>query len=371
MLLDAERLGWAPLQAEARLAVGDLQERRGRYTLAGDSLRDAFFEAGEIGHDLVALKAATKLTWTLGLPLGEHEAGLRWGQIARMFVERLSLQDTLHEAKLLNAIAAIHFRRGEFDPAARDFAAAARIREAQLGPEHPLVAAALNNIGLVQNEQAQVEDARVSLSRALAIREAALGPEHPTTAASLSNLGLVLMQAKDYDGALELARRGLEILEAGLSPGHPSLASSYNNVGLILEHQGRYDEALETHERGLAIREAAFGPEAPSLAINLTNIGTVQLARGEISKARAAFTRAMALPGRESRIPRSLARNQFGLAQVIWASERSPRAQAEALGLARRAAENYRQSGASQAEALAAVEAWLAEREHPVSKPER
>ena len=50
-----------------------------------------------------------------------------------------------------------------------------------LGPEHPDVAAALNNLALRYKTQGRYVEAEPLYRRSLAIREKALGPEHPTS----------------------------------------------------------------------------------------------------------------------------------------------------------------------------------------------
>jgi len=60
------------------------------------------------------------------------------------------------------------------------------IREKALGPDHPDVAASLNNLALVFSRQGRAQEAEGLLLRALAIQEKAFGPDHPNVAANRS-----------------------------------------------------------------------------------------------------------------------------------------------------------------------------------------
>ncbi len=62
------------------------------------------------------------------------------------------------------------------------------ILEKALGPEHPDVAASLNNLAGLYKVQGHYAEAEPLYKRSLAINEKALGPEHPDVAASLNNL---------------------------------------------------------------------------------------------------------------------------------------------------------------------------------------
>ena len=61
-----------------------------------------------------------------------------------------------------------------------------------LGPDHPSVAATLNNLALLYWAQGRYAEAEPLLKRALAIFEKALGPEHPNVAQSLENYAVLL-----------------------------------------------------------------------------------------------------------------------------------------------------------------------------------
>jgi tetratricopeptide (TPR) repeat protein/tRNA A-37 threonylcarbamoyl transferase component Bud32 len=359
VLAEAEALGWSPLVAEARFAMGDLQEHRGQLDEAHAQLRRAFFEAGDAGHDLVALQTASKLAWTVGVVLQNYEQGRMWGDLGAMFVARMGLDGTIHEAKLLNAVASIEYREGRDIPTAlATYRRAMEIRRAELGPDHPLVAASLNNIGLLQGAEGMHDEGLASLRRSYDIRLAAFGPEHPSVAASLGNLSLTLEQLGRHAEALDASLRALAILEHTLGPEHPAVGRALSNLGVVQESMGAYEDALESHRRGLEIKLATYGPDHATIALSLANIGEAQRRLGDLEGARDSLERALAVRDQASRPPAQRAKNLFSLAQVLGEAGELRRA----LELARAAAKDYGEAGEAgeaQAEKLAEVEAWI------------
>ena len=137
----------------------------------------------------------------------------------------------------------------------------------------------------------------------------ALGPEHPSLAASINNLGqLYHVQGKDlnnlaglyyvqgnYAEAEPLWKRSLAIWEKALGPEHPHVATSLNNLGDLYRAQGNYAEAEPLYERSLAVWEKAFGPEHPNVATSLNNLGELYDAHGNYTEAEPLYRRSLAI----------------------------------------------------------------------------
>ncbi|HKD13481.1 MAG TPA: tetratricopeptide repeat protein, partial [Candidatus Angelobacter sp.] len=66
--------------------------------------------------------------------------------------------------------------------------------------------------------------------RALAIQEKVLGPNHPDVAASLNNLAMLLFFKADYAGAEQLLQRALAINESALGTNHPATRNVRDNL---------------------------------------------------------------------------------------------------------------------------------------------
>jgi hypothetical protein len=62
------------------------------------------------------------------------------------------------------------------------------IEEKAFGPNHPDVAASLNNLALLYRRQTKYADAELMYKRSLAIEEKTFGPDHPGVATTLINL---------------------------------------------------------------------------------------------------------------------------------------------------------------------------------------
>ncbi|NVB42273.1 serine/threonine protein kinase [Pseudenhygromyxa sp. WMMC2535] len=247
----ARALGWRPLQAEAWLLVGELQDELGAYEDAREALRAAYVAALAGGHDLVALEACAGLTLVVGDKLEAPELGLRWVEVGEALAERLALGGTIHAAELL-------YGRG--------------LLEDRLGDD---------------------EQALIAMRRALAIERAELGDAHPRVARAFNGVGGVLMDLEDFEGALETQRRSLAIVEESLGPGHPEVARSLHNTALVLSRLGKHREALALQRRALEIREAALGPEHPDVAATYGAMGATMAALGDLSAAREYRARAL------------------------------------------------------------------------------
>jgi hypothetical protein len=76
-LTSAESLGWAPLRAQARLALGRALQRTADYLRAERELADAYVDAGKHGAPEIAHYAAALLTTVVGERLARHDAGSR------------------------------------------------------------------------------------------------------------------------------------------------------------------------------------------------------------------------------------------------------------------------------------------------------
>jgi CHAT domain-containing protein/Tfp pilus assembly protein PilF len=169
-----------------------------------------------------------------------------------------------------------------------------RIEEV-FGPEHPLVAAPLNNLAMLYKETGQYARAAPLLERSLAINEKALGPEHPDVASPLNNLALLYHETGEYARAAPLYERALAIREKTLGPKHPDLAMSLNNLAGLHYEMGEYARAAPLHERSLAIREKTLGPEHPDVAMSLSNLALLYYTTGEYARAAPLWERSLAI----------------------------------------------------------------------------
>ncbi len=84
--------------------------------------------------------------------------------------------------------------------------------------------------------------------------EKALGPEHPSVAASLNNMASLYNAQGKYAEAEPLYKRALPIDEKALGPDHPHVATALENYAALLHKTGRSAEATKMEARAKATR---------------------------------------------------------------------------------------------------------------------
>jgi len=193
-----------------------------------------------------------------------------------------------HAAVLLQAKA----RYAEAEPLYRRMLA---IGEASYGPDHPNVAAGLNNLASLFCVTNRFGEAEPLLRRALATDEASYGLKHPSVAIRLSNLADLLYMTNRLVEAEPLIRRALASDEATYGPDHPNVAIRLNNLGSLLRATNRLAEAEPLMQRALAIDEANYGPDHPNVARDLNNLSGLLCATNRRAEAEPNYRRALAI----------------------------------------------------------------------------
>jgi eukaryotic-like serine/threonine-protein kinase len=291
-----------------------------------------------------------------------HAATGRYGEAKASFERSLAIREKAlgprhpYVAMTLNNLALVHQTTGKYEEAIALYERGLAIWEEALGPEHPNVAASFSNLGLVHHARGSYEEAKLLQEQALAIREKALGPEHPDVAASLGNLALVHQATGAYEEARALYERGLAIWEKALGPDHPHVATTFTNLAAVHQATGAYEEARALYERGLAGWEKALGPDHPIVAHALVGLAEVALQQGRADDAVPLAERARALRERSDVPAEEVGEARFVLARVLVAAGRS---RAQAVALAVRARDAYREAGDARADALVEVNRWI------------
>jgi CHAT domain-containing protein/tetratricopeptide (TPR) repeat protein len=194
------------------------------------------------------------------------------------------------------------YLQGKFEDAEQAHRRALGIREKVLGRNHPDTATSMNNLANVLFEQGKDEQLAPSeqrvrarsqirvftetedlYRRALAIQESSLGPDHPSLAATLNNLGALLDQRGKYEEAEPLQRRSLSILEKSLGALHPDTAGTLTTLAVSLDRQGKIVEAEETYRRAVELSRKASNPR--TLLLNSSRLGFALAKRGRLREA--------------------------------------------------------------------------------------
>jgi CHAT domain-containing protein/Tfp pilus assembly protein PilF len=187
------------------------------------------------------------------------------------------------------------YQEGKYAEAVPLARQALAIYEKTLGPDHPAVAAALNNLASFYDDEGKSAEAEPLLKRALAIDEKALGPEHRKVAITLNNLAELYRKQGHYAEAEPLYRRSLAIREKALGPDDPDVATALDNLGGLYLIQGRYAEAEPLHKRALAIYEDALGSDHPDVATALNNLAMLYRQQGRYAEAEPLYRRALTI----------------------------------------------------------------------------
>jgi tetratricopeptide (TPR) repeat protein/predicted Ser/Thr protein kinase len=361
VLVEAEALGWPPLVAESRMQLAYLLQKLGRFDDAHAAMKKAFTEAGEAGHDLVALEAASGLTTLVGHRLARPESGLVWSEFSRVLIGRLGLGGSLYEGEYHDNVGVLRDDLGEYQAALDSYRRALELREASLGPynlevatsldhlgvtlvtlghtvearayveralairvqllgpEHQRVAGTLDNLAVVMHAEGKYDEARATLERSLAIWRSVLGPDHIDVALPLSNLGAVQLEQNDCAAALETFKAALAIEEAALGSDHPTIAGTLANMAQAQRWLDDLEGTLANYGRAIEIWERHLGPNHPRFAFNGYQYGTALALAGRHEEARVQFERALAVGlTRESSSPEEIAATRFALAQSLW-----------------------------------------------------
>jgi tetratricopeptide (TPR) repeat protein len=392
---EARKIGYRPLEAEALVQLGALQDWAGDATTAAATYAAAANAAIAGRSDLALARALTDAIWVAGYDLRHFDEAERLAQLAHGALERLggsprveaqllgyegavllakgdadaalehhrkalAIQTAhgLDTAMTLNNIALVQQRKGDDAGALASYQQVLASQEKQLGGQHPDVALVLNNIGFTQQRLGHYDEAYAALQRALAIREGVLGPDHPQVAGTLDNLSAVLVDLKRYDDAVAAAQRGLAIAEKSLGPDHPELAAIHFDLGVALMYAAHYPDAQAHFARSLELTRKAAGGDTADLAPALIELGELQLRQQHAAAAIAPIERALALVEKGGD-PTVLANGRYLLGKALWETGAHDRA----LALAHEARDGLAAAG-GQADSLAEVDQWLAVHAH-------
>jgi tetratricopeptide (TPR) repeat protein len=278
-----------PVTAVAHYRVALFLEKKGQYDEATKEWVASFHDAALGGHDQLAAEAATALAFCEGYQLARHDAGIRWAELAGVYLERLELGDTLMEATRLDVLAVLLEQKDAFADSIATHRRALEIRRANVGNDHHSVAYGLANLAGVLEANGEPEPARDMLLEAKRIFEATFGPSNPTTAHVLHNLANVQRKLGAYDEAEVLLLRVEAIWTETLGADHPDLGDLYNGLGDLRRAQARLEDAAAMHEKALAIHQRALAKDHPTIAHSAESLGEVLVALGRLDEAQAHF----------------------------------------------------------------------------------
>ena len=355
----ARPLGYGPLEAEALLQKGKLQDAGGDPHGSEETLFAALVAAQAAGHLEVAALAAAQLSWVTGYEQDRAADGHRWFRQAEGIAEGAKGGDSLR-AELLQQLADVLANERRYPEALEVTLRAETLAEKSLGPRHPRVAALLVLAAKSTSQMGREEEALRYLFRGLAIQRQLLEPDHPDFANSYNILGNIYANLQRYQEAVTAFEHAVDIARRQYGPDHwlvggyliglatahqnlhhlaealrfdrqalaifegtygaePPLAPIVlNNMGEVLRLLNRQDEAIAAYRRALSIQEKLLGSSHPDLGHSLLGIAEAYLDLGRAREAIAPAERALALRESLKIHPVLIAQNRFYLARALW-----------------------------------------------------
>lgn len=338
-LVEADNLGYLPVQAEALFWQGELQTEVGRYHDAKETLVKAAQLGDKARHEVIRTKALVSLLSVVGHRLSQFEEAMSLNRWVEYAVARFEGKWEIETAWRSN-LGHVFWRMGDHRQALDYLMRAMKMSEKELGKDHPTVARRLNGIGLALWEKGEYDNALSYFERSLGILKKTLGPQHPNVTICLNNLGLAYIHRGDFDKALQYLQASLRIKEKTYGPSHPKMATTLENLGHVFFHaKGDYARAQAFYARAHAIWERSHGPEHPNISIAKTGLGWIHLRQGELVKSISFFEQVFSICGKmqcNNDEGEGFSATHLGLGLALW---QQGKARHRALKLVKKARE--------------------------------
>jgi CHAT domain-containing protein len=229
---------------------GSFSESRQAIAQAMKPLYDASGHYNVSGHLLLK----TSLWETVGkidLALTDFSSAKWHFDAALRAYDLIEDKDPVRRLALLENMGALSLRLGDWTAASETLSEVAAEKRAQLGSNHPDMAAALVKLGMVHQMLGRYSDAKRDLEAALTIQRRVLPKDSLEIAASLRSLGLLAMDAGDAQTARVHFEDALTIERRTVGDSHP-------DTGLTLLGLSRAKQALGEGVEAHACLEAAL-----------------------------------------------------------------------------------------------------------------
>jgi tetratricopeptide (TPR) repeat protein len=324
-----ERLGHAPLVAEARLRRG-LGHAARDLDAAEHDLREAHLLALELGRDHVAAEAAEALASVVGVAQLRYAEGMQWARTGLALAERL--RDHTRAVGQMGVLAELLVRSGRpaeglvqyrmaWDRYVRSHAPTMEVMHASAiavtagmgrvlveldeseqalgvfqigleaavrksGEEHPMVVEHLAGMGLALLEQSKLAEASAHLELAWMVGDDVMAREDPRAIDPAVALCRSTMLEGRHRVGVARCRRALRAASSSLGETHPRTAVVRSALGWSLLLRGQPAEALAEQRSALEHAEAALDRDHVVLGRILLELAETELA---LSDARSAL----------------------------------------------------------------------------------
>jgi len=281
---EAEGLGYLPVQAEIKNAIGNFLFRAGQLDNAEKKLLEVIDLAGKSHDSVLAARATTLLVFLVGYLQNRPREGEQLYLSAKTLLD-LGRSEEPDWATLYNNYGMVLSLLNRYEEALEKYKKAIELDEKYYGAEHPNLAQDLGNLGLILRDLGEYEEARQYLDRAAAIFERTLGPGHPDIAFSYGNIGLLVSDLNQPDQAELLQKKALHMLQQLFGEKHSDTAWIMTNLAYNYLDLGRFSEAETYFEKALDTSREVDGPESPAYARLLTGKAMLRQLQGKLSEA--------------------------------------------------------------------------------------
>lgn len=195
-------------------------------------------------------------------------------------------------AKVLDALAKVHFVRGQVATAETLYTQALAIREKVLGPSHPLVAESAQALGKLHQSLARFAKAEAQLLRAYRIVEERFGAKSSTAGYAARDLAYLYYEAEQSEKGRPFVKAALEGLRGVAVGSSTNAAGVLHDVAYLMFTYGIYDEAERFFRLSLARKIKLHGAKHAEVGRTLQMLGATLEHRKQPAAAAEMYTQA-------------------------------------------------------------------------------
>jgi tetratricopeptide (TPR) repeat protein len=175
------------------------------------------------------------------------------------------------------------------------------MRQVELGPYHPEVAAALDDLITLYRVTGRLAEVEPLLKRAVAIRQWHERKEPLAYGRALNVLAAYYADQQRIPEAIAAAEQARAVDQAAEGANSSVVAADWSNLGALYQAEGRMQDAKHAYRQSAAAWAASLEPDHPEAAETLEEFAALLRELGADAEAQAAETRA-----REIRIEHSV-----------------------------------------------------------------
>ncbi|MGE0867281.1 MAG: protein kinase [Kofleriaceae bacterium] len=267
LIIDARRIGYGPLVAEALFYDARIEALLGDNGAARKLAYEAVEAADAAGQDVIAAQS-----WGLIVAMTDDDSAPNLQRAANGAIQRARTHALLDgsgitqlEAELSGAMAFWYYGQRNVEAALAANRRAWELQQQARGPDDFRGAIYLNRIATQLRELGRQDEALETARKALARSERQLGGVHPLTGRIMSELALVLCNTGHVDEGLSYFDRAQAVLERSLGATHHETIANAATKGEILAEIGRAKDALPAIEALVRTERETDEPNGPGI----------------------------------------------------------------------------------------------------------